>query len=96
MALASSFGWMQTFVLALPAVFLLARAGRPQAWAAVALGLPQTIAVYDVLGPRWERWVFDHSAMTLAMLALFALSASPWGLGNARPAGGHAGGVGRA
>jgi alpha-1,2-mannosyltransferase len=76
MALASSFGWIQNFLFAIPSVFDHARAGRRQAWTALALGLPSTLALYDVVGPRWERWAFDHSVLGLPMLLLFLLVAA--------------------
>ncbi len=73
MPLGSTFGAIQNFVFALPAAYLLAMRGRAHAWLVLALGLPQVVLLYDVVGPSAERWAWDHSAMGIPMLALFVL-----------------------
>ncbi len=74
-ALASPLGWIWNFVLALPAMDLLAAAGRRFAWAVALFGAMSLVPLYDVGGPRLERWVFEHSLFGASMLALFALVA---------------------
>ena len=83
MALASPLGWTWNFVLALPALDLLAASGRWYAWGVGLFGAASLVPLYDVGGPRLERWVFEHSFFGASMLALFALVA----LGGAK---GHA------
>ena len=75
MALASPLGWTWNFVLALPAMDLLASAGRRFGWGVAAFGILSLVPLYDVGGPRLERWAFEHSLFGVSMIALFALVA---------------------
>jgi Glycosyltransferase family 87 len=72
-ALAAPLGWIWNFVLALPALLEVASRGRRWAAGMAAFGLAWLIPLYDVAGPRVERWVFERSLFTLAMAGLFAL-----------------------
>jgi hypothetical protein len=67
-AIASPMGWIQNYVMALPAAFAIARTrGRYVA----AAGLLLLVPMYDVSGPRFEHWFFDHSLPLAAMALLF-------------------------
>ncbi len=74
-ALASPMGWIQNYVMALPALFAVARAGGRRATAAATLGALLLVPLYDVTGPRFERWFFSWSLPLVAMGILFALAA---------------------
>jgi glycosyl transferase family 87 len=71
-ALASPMGWIQNYVLALPALAGLAVSRRSVAAAAVGVAL--LVPMYDVSGPRFEAWVFDRSLPLAAMALLFVLA----------------------
>lgn len=71
-ALASPLGWIWNFVLAIPALALLAARGRRWTAAVVAFGAAWLVPLYDVAGPRVERWVFERSLFTLAMAGVAA------------------------
>jgi hypothetical protein len=65
-------GWIQNYVMALPALAGLAVSRRSVAAAAVGLAL--LVPMYDLSGPRFEAWFFDHSLPLAAMALLFVLA----------------------
>jgi Glycosyltransferase family 87 len=69
-AMVSPMGWIQNYVMALPAAFALARTAGKY-WVA-SLGLLLLVPMYDISGPRFERWFFEHSWPLAAMAVLFA------------------------
>jgi glycosyl transferase family 87 len=71
-ALASPMGWIQNYVMALPALAGLAVSRRSVAAAAVGLAL--LVPMYDLSGPRFEAWFFDHSLPLAAMALLFVVA----------------------
>ncbi len=70
LTIASPMGWIQNYVLAIPAALRVAR-GR-HARAAAVVGIALALTVYDVTGPRFEAWVFTRSVPLLLGCALFA------------------------
>jgi alpha-1,2-mannosyltransferase len=74
-ALASPMGWIQNYVMALPALFAVAHAGGRRATAAATLGALLLVPLYDVTGPRFEQRFFSWSLPLAAMGILFALAA---------------------
>lgn len=79
-ALTSPMGWIQNYVMALPA--LSGITGRGARYFSVATGLLLLVPMYDVSGPRFERWFFDHSLPFAAMAVLYALAASRTAIGD--------------
>jgi alpha-1,2-mannosyltransferase len=72
--LAAPLGWVWNYVMAIPALLVVARGGPRRAWGVAAFGLASLVPLYDVAGPRVEHWVLEHSLYALAMVALFALT----------------------
>jgi hypothetical protein len=66
-------GWIESFVLALPLVTLLAAGGGLAGWAALGLALATGLLGFDVLGARGEAWALAHGLLGVNLLALFAL-----------------------
>ena len=74
LAEAAPLGWMWNFVTAWPALSLLARSGTWIAWAIGTYGILTLLAIYDVVGPRVETWIFIRSLPGFPMLAFFLLA----------------------
>ncbi len=69
LTIASPMGWIQNYVLAIPAALRVAQ-GR-HARAAAVVGIALALTVYDVTGPRFEAWVFTRSLPLVLGCALF-------------------------
>jgi hypothetical protein len=69
-------GWIQNYVVALPALFAVARTGGRRAAAVAAVGALLVVPIYDVTGPAFEAWFFEHSIPVAAMAWFFALAAA--------------------
>jgi len=90
MALASPMGWIQNYVIALPALFAVAHVGGRRAATAAAVGVLLVVPIYDVTGPAFEGWFFSRSLPFAAMAGFFALAAAaPEGLGRSLPCSGR-------
>ena len=74
LAEAAPLGWMWNFVTAWPALSLLARSGTWIAWAVGTYGILTLLAIYDVVGPRVETWIFIRSLPGFPLLAFFLLA----------------------